>query len=333
MAAARGCRAGAAPLVLAPQLALYKWITGEWFVNAYVTHDMGFTFGSPHLLAVLFSTQKGLFFWSPVLLLSVAGVFVATGRARALALPAVVLFALQTWLIASWVAVAVRRELRASRLHRRLRARRAVHRVGLCVGGAPPAERVPFVAVGATAAVLLSVAQMIPVLDRRAADGRHDVGAVPGSVPAVPMTRASWLKAAAGLLAVAGALGYLYDPPWMGGVTSGLRPWEQDPPGTLFRWTAGRATFFVPSNVATMTVPLRAVFPGPNGAPVTRRDCATTTGCWRPIELSDPDAWVRHDGAAETLRRDAGGSGASTCASHASFRPFALGVMTGEVDR
>ena len=49
------------------------------------------------------------------------------------------------------------------------------------------------------------------------------------------MTRATWFKSAAGLLVVAGVLAYLYDPPWMGAVTSGLRPWEQDPPKTLFR--------------------------------------------------------------------------------------------------
>jgi hypothetical protein len=95
--------AGAAGLAtLAPQLLLYKWATGQWFINAYATHDMSFSFGSPHLLAVLFSTQKGLFFWSPILLLSVGGVWVAAGRARALIVPAVVVFALQTWLIASW---------------------------------------------------------------------------------------------------------------------------------------------------------------------------------------------------------------------------------------
>ena len=38
------------------------------------------------------------------------------------------------------------------------------------------------------------------------------------------MTRANWIKAAAGVLAAAAVLGYLYDPPWMGGVTSGMRP-------------------------------------------------------------------------------------------------------------
>ena len=92
----------AGAVVVAPQLALYKWTTGAWFVNAYVTHGMGFSFWSPHLVAVLFSPQKGLFFWSPILLLSVIGVFLAGGWARALALPVVVLFALQTWLIASW---------------------------------------------------------------------------------------------------------------------------------------------------------------------------------------------------------------------------------------
>jgi hypothetical protein len=143
------------------------------------------------------------------------------------------------------------------------------------------------------------------------------------------MTPERWIKAAASVLALVAVMAYLYDPPWMGVVTSGLRPWEQDPPGTLFRWTAGRGTFFVPSNAASMMVPLRAVFPGPNGMPVTveLRD----DGRWlATIELSDPDAWNR---TMVPLKRYAG---------HRRFRridlrvsrvvpPFALGVMTGEV--
>jgi hypothetical protein len=141
------------------------------------------------------------------------------------------------------------------------------------------------------------------------------------------MTRANWFRAAALLVAV-GLLAYLYDPPWMGGVTSGLRGWEEDPPGTFFRWTTGRATFFVPSNVSTMTVPLRAVFLGPNGTPVQvelRDDDRLLT----TIELTDPDAWVR---TTIPLKR----------AGRRRFRridlrisrvvgPFYLGVMTGEV--
>ncbi|MCU1385893.1 MAG: hypothetical protein JWL71_4590, partial [Acidobacteria bacterium] len=46
------------------------------------------------------------------------------------------------------------------------------------------------------------------------------------------MTRRRWIQTAASVLALAAVLAYLYDPPWIGGVTSGLRPWEEDPPGT-----------------------------------------------------------------------------------------------------
>jgi hypothetical protein len=143
------------------------------------------------------------------------------------------------------------------------------------------------------------------------------------------MTRLVWFKAAAATLIAAGVLGYLHDPPWMGGVTSGLRPWEQDPPGTFFRWTAGRATFFVPSNVTSMTLPLRATFPGPNGTPV-RVEVRDADRLLATIELSDPNAWVQ---ATVPLQR---------YAERRRFRridlrvsrvvpPFWLGVMTGEV--
>jgi hypothetical protein len=146
-------------LVLAPQLALYKWISGQWFVNAYVTHGMGFTFGSPRLAAVLFSTQKGLFFWSPILLLSVAGIFVATGRARSLAVAAVVLFALQTWLIASWQEW----QFGATFGHRGFTDGFALAAPFIASAFAWVARHrrtVPFVAAATTAVVLLSVAQM-----------------------------------------------------------------------------------------------------------------------------------------------------------------------------
>jgi hypothetical protein len=147
-------------VVLAPQLALYKWVTGRWLVNAYDTHGMGFSLASPHFVDTLFSTQKGLFFWSPLLLLSVSGAFVARGRARALVLPAAIVFALQTALIATWSqwqfggsfghrgytdGFALAAPLMAASFDWAVRHRRAI----------------PAVALGAAAAVLLSVAQMI----------------------------------------------------------------------------------------------------------------------------------------------------------------------------
>ena len=92
---------GVAVTAVLPQLLIYRQATGHWFVSAYgqVGH---FDFRSPHLLGVLFGVQKGLFFWSPVLLLAVAGVTVASGVAQRFRVAALVIFAVDTWLIASW---------------------------------------------------------------------------------------------------------------------------------------------------------------------------------------------------------------------------------------
>jgi hypothetical protein len=91
--------AGAAALVVAPQLAIYYEATGRWIVSSY--GDLTFNFTSPHLWGVLFSVQKGLFFWSPLLLAAVAGFWLAPG-ARPFALAACVIFAADAYLIASW---------------------------------------------------------------------------------------------------------------------------------------------------------------------------------------------------------------------------------------
>ena len=61
-----------------------------------------FDFLHPHLTAVLFSVRKGLCFWSPVLLLSVAGFFVMRGRIRRFRLPSIAVLAVTLYLIASW---------------------------------------------------------------------------------------------------------------------------------------------------------------------------------------------------------------------------------------
>jgi hypothetical protein len=95
--------------------------------------------------------------------------------------------------------------------------------------------------------------------------------------------------AVAALVAV---LAYLHDPPWAGRVTSGLGPWEENPPGTFFRWTMGRASFFVPAKTTSMVLPLLAVFPGPEGAPV-RVDVLVDDRFLATIELKDPRVWMR----------------------------------------
>jgi hypothetical protein len=140
------------------------------------------------------------------------------------------------------------------------------------------------------------------------------------------MKRVRAVTLIATLALLAGAVWYLYNPPWAGAVTSGLRDWEVDPHGTRFRWTNGHASFFVPSAAAEMTLRMQSVFPG---APVVVG--ISIDDRWLlDVRLSDPTAWVT-----STLplpRRS----------TRRSFRrvelrvsrvvpPFNLGVMVGEI--
>ena len=92
-----------ATLVVVPQLAIYYRATGHAVVSSY--GDQGFKWGSPRLFEVLFGVTKGLFFWSPLLLLSLGGLVRlsrSTCPARAFVVPGVVFLALHTYLIAAW---------------------------------------------------------------------------------------------------------------------------------------------------------------------------------------------------------------------------------------
>jgi hypothetical protein len=97
----------AAVLVLVPQMALYKSATGSFLVDPYrhlmaIQGVRAFDFLHPHLAGVLVGVQKGLFFWSPALLLGVAGFFTMRGPLRAFRLPSVAVIAVNTVLVASW---------------------------------------------------------------------------------------------------------------------------------------------------------------------------------------------------------------------------------------
>ena len=92
-----------AAAVVAPQLAIYYQATGRPIVSSY--GDLGFNFASPKIVGVLFSVQKGLFFWSPLLLTACAGMIgLARSRhsARAFVLPAALFLVANTYVIASW---------------------------------------------------------------------------------------------------------------------------------------------------------------------------------------------------------------------------------------
>jgi hypothetical protein len=92
--------AGVGALVLLPQLLIYHQATGRFIVSSY--GDLGFNFGSPRIWEVLFSVQKGLFFWSPLLLVGVAGWASGHKATRPLAVGAGIVIAAEIYLIASW---------------------------------------------------------------------------------------------------------------------------------------------------------------------------------------------------------------------------------------
>jgi hypothetical protein len=147
-------------LCLVPQALLYRYITGSWWVNSYAVLNNSFNWFTPRIGSVLFSTEKGLFFWSPALALAVIGAVVANGWARRFVVPAAALFAAQLYIVASWNDW----QFGGSYGHRAFTDGFALAAPLVAAAYewafARPRIRV-FVAVFAAAAVLLSIVQMI----------------------------------------------------------------------------------------------------------------------------------------------------------------------------
>ena len=56
------------------------------------------------------------------------------------------------------------------------------------------------------------------------------------------------------------ALWYLRDPAWLVDQTTGLRAPQREPDGAVTRWSGGHASFFVPSHLASLRIPLSTTF-------------------------------------------------------------------------
>lgn len=69
-------------------------------------------------------------------------------------------------------------------------------------------------------------------------------------------------------LALLAVFAYLRDPPWLVHVTSGMGEWETDERGEPYRWTQGRASFFVPADAGRVTLRLRALNDTPTDWPI-----------------------------------------------------------------
>lgn len=87
-------------LILSIQLVLYKAQTGSFLVDSYPGE--GFNFQNPELPNVLFSFRKGLFIWSPLIMISVLGIFGVLRRSRMMALSVTLFLGAGSYLIAAW---------------------------------------------------------------------------------------------------------------------------------------------------------------------------------------------------------------------------------------
>lgn len=90
-------------LTMLPLFLYWKYAFGSFIAFSYKGEFFDFT--RPYILEVLFSTQKGLFFWSPILIFSIIGLLIIKIKNYSASNNIINLFIfllLQTYLIASW---------------------------------------------------------------------------------------------------------------------------------------------------------------------------------------------------------------------------------------
>jgi hypothetical protein len=93
--------AGAFALPLVPQLLYWHTITGRFVINPYGSSPR-LDLLHPHLLEAAFSVRKGLFFWTPLLVLAVAGLPLLRRISAGLFWGAAVFLVVDFWIVASW---------------------------------------------------------------------------------------------------------------------------------------------------------------------------------------------------------------------------------------
>ena len=90
-------------MFLVPQLLYWRTMLGQWVKYSYAGEGFPY-WNRPKIPAVLFDSQNGLFTYSPLVLLSVAGLWLGWRDRRVQAPPLALTFGLITWVFASWWA-------------------------------------------------------------------------------------------------------------------------------------------------------------------------------------------------------------------------------------
>ncbi len=89
-------------LIGSVQFIYWKTATGSWLYDVYKNER--FIFDSPQIIPLLFSFRKGFFIYSPVLLLTIPGMYLVYKRARPYFWAVMVLMLLTVYIISSWWA-------------------------------------------------------------------------------------------------------------------------------------------------------------------------------------------------------------------------------------
>ena len=92
--------AALAALIFLPQLLWWRYTTGHWLNYSY--REEGFHWLHPHLFDVLYSVQHGLFFYCPVLLVALPGLWAMRRSAPLFQAGALAYLPLQWYIISSW---------------------------------------------------------------------------------------------------------------------------------------------------------------------------------------------------------------------------------------
>ncbi|MCC7301066.1 MAG: hypothetical protein IT233_00335 [Bacteroidia bacterium] len=82
------------------QALLYYFACGQWWVDTYIGEH--FDFLHPEILNVLFSYRKGLFVYTPILIICLSGIIVLFRRQRFAAWTFAGFFAIVLWVVSSW---------------------------------------------------------------------------------------------------------------------------------------------------------------------------------------------------------------------------------------
>lgn len=88
-------------VTLLPQLLYWNAATGHWFVYSYGSNEP-FYWLAPQIGNFLFSVRKGMFFWSPLLLLAIVGIFAAYKKRQQLYVGLVVFLVVIIYVSSAW---------------------------------------------------------------------------------------------------------------------------------------------------------------------------------------------------------------------------------------